>query len=248
MVELIPSAPGWTPLRLDVRLKLALLCAASLASLHLKTPGLLLLLAPLAALTITRRASFGLRYRELRWVLWILALVFAARALFTEGAPLIGLGPVAVSREGLQEALSACLRLALMFLLGGVFVALTPSAEIKTGVQWYLRPIPGVPAERVATMLGLVARFIPVIFEEAARTSDAQRARLADHRRSPVRRLTAFGLPLIRRIVQSAERLAVAMEARCYAEVRTEPELNACGPDWLVFGACLAALAAALAV
>ena len=71
--------------------------------------------------------------------------------------------------------------------------------------------------------------------------------RLADHRRNPVKRLSAFGLPLIRRIVQTADCLAAAMEARCYTEVRTEPDLNARGPDWLAFGVALAALAAALA-
>jgi energy-coupling factor transporter transmembrane protein EcfT len=216
--------------------------------LNLHIPGLLLLLAPLAALAAACRASFDVRLRELRWIFWVLTLMFIARALFTEGTPLISLGPLAMTREGVQAGATACLRLALIFVLGGVFIALTPSSEIKTGVHWFLRPLPGVPAERMGTMLGLVARFIPVIFEEAARTSDAQRARLADHRRNPVRRLAAFGLPLLRRIVQTADHLAVAMEARCYAEARTGPVLNAQGRDWLVFAIALTALAAALVI
>ena len=248
MAELTPASPRWNPLRLDVRLKLVLLCAASLASLRLELFGLLALIAPLTALAVARRAGFDVRWRELRWVLWILVFVFLARLFFTEGTPLIGFGPVALSREGLQQGVHAFLRLALVFLLGGLFIALTPSTQIKAGVRWFLRPIPGIPADRVATMLSLVVRFLPVIFREAARISDARRARLADRRRSPVGRLAAFGLPLIRRIVETADRLAVAMEARCYAENRTEPELAARGPDWLVFGAGLAALAAALAV
>ncbi|MCU0561759.1 MAG: energy-coupling factor transporter transmembrane protein EcfT [Desulfobacterales bacterium] len=248
MAELSTPHRRWTPARLDVRLKLALLCTASLASLQMQLYGLLGLLLPFALLAIARRASLGARIRELRWVFWILALVFAARALFTEGAPLVSLGPVAVTRQGLQEAVNACLRLALMFVLGGVFIGLTPTGEIKAAVQWYLRPIPGVPAARVATMLGLIARFIPVIFAEAARTSEAQRARLGDRRRSPVGRLATFGLPLVRRIVLSADRLALAMEARCYSELRTEPELAARGRDFLAFGLGLAMLAVALAV
>ncbi|MFO7709774.1 MAG: energy-coupling factor transporter transmembrane component T [Desulfobacterales bacterium] len=248
MAELTSSASRRPTLRLDVRLKLVLLCAASLASLSLQIPGLLVLTAPLAAVVIARRAAFGVRFRELRWVLWILALVFVARLLFTEGTPIVSLGPVALAREGVREGVLACLRLAFVFMLGGVFIVLTPSAEIKAGVQWFLRLIPGVPADRVATMLGLVARFIPVIFEEAARTSDAQRARLADHRRSPVGCLAAFGLPFTRRIVQTADRLAVAMEARCYSESRTGPDLDLSGRDWLSFGAGLGLLAVALAV
>ncbi|MFO7686818.1 MAG: energy-coupling factor transporter transmembrane component T [Desulfobacterales bacterium] len=248
MAELTPSALRRRPLRLDARLKLVLLCAASLVSLHLQIPGLLMLIALLTALAIACRAYFDLRLRDLRWVLWILVIVFAAHLLFTEGTPLVRLGPLAPAREGLREGAIACLRLTWVFMLGGLFIALTPSSEIKAGVQWFLKPIPGVPAERVGTMLGLVARFIPVIFEEAARTSDAQHARLANRRRNPVGRMAAFGQPLIRRVVQTADRLAVAMEARCYTGVRTEPDLNARGPDWLFFGIGLAALAAALAL
>lgn len=248
MAALIPPPCRWSPARLDVRLKLALMGAASLVALNLQLSGLVLLLVPAGMLAARCRASLGVSFREVRWIIWILALVFTARALFTEGAPVFSLGPIAVSREGLGEGAVACLRLALVFALGGVFIALTPSAEIKAGVQWLLAPLPGVPAAKVGTMLALVTRFIPVMVEEAACIADAQRARLAERRRNPIRRLAAFGLPLIRRMVQSAEHLAAAMEARCYAEDRTGPELRARGRDWAVFGAASALLAAALLV
>ncbi len=248
MAELNPPLRRWSPARLDVRLKLALLCAVSLASLHLTLPGLVLLSVPAAFIAVRCRASLGVSSREVRWILWILAFVFIARAFFTEGTQLIGLGPLSVTWEGLGEGLAAFLRLALVFVLGGVFIALTPSAEIKAGVEWLLAPLPGVPAARVGTMLALITRFIPVMVAEAARTADAQRARLAERRRNPIRRLAAFGLPLVRRMVQSAEHLATAMEARCYTEDRTGPALCARGRDWAVFGAAAALVTAALLV
>jgi energy-coupling factor transporter transmembrane protein EcfT len=248
VAELNPSSRRWTPARLDVRLKLTLLCAVSLVSLKLGISGLLLLLAPAAFLALRCRALLGVSFREGRWILWMLSLVFIARALSTDGTPWIGLGPLAVTREGLGEGAVACLRLALVFVLGGVFIALTPSAEIKAGVQWLLAPLPGVPAARVGAMLALIARFIPLMAAEATRVADAQRARLAERRRNPIRRLAAFGLPLIRRMVQSADQLATAMEARCYTEARTGPELSLRGRDWALFTAAAALLAAALLV
>jgi energy-coupling factor transporter transmembrane protein EcfT len=245
VAELIPPPRRWSPARLDVRLKLLLLCMASLSVLRLTPAGLLLTGAAAGGLAACCRASLGLRFREVRWVLWILLFVFVARALFTEGTPLFGLGAITVTREGLGEGAVAGFRLALVFVLGGVFIALTPSAEIKAGVQWVLAPLPWISGARVATMLALVTRFIPVMLAEASRTADAQRARLAERRRNPVRRLAAFGLPLIRRMVQNADHLAAAMEARCYNEERTGPELSARGRDWALFSAAAAVLTAA---
>ena len=134
----------------------------------------------------------------------------------------------------------------LVFSVGAAFIATTRSSEIKAGVQWFLKPVPGVPAERVATMLSLVARFMPLILEQAAKTSDAQRARASENRRNPLRRLTAFGIPFLRRTFETADNLAVAMEARCYSETRTDPDLTTRRKDWLLFGAAVALILTAV--
>ncbi len=183
---------------------------------------------------------------SLRWVFFLLALVFIARVFSTDGSVLAAFGPVAVTREGLREGALICLRLVLVFIVGAAFIATTRSAEIKAGVQWFLKPVPWVPAERVATMLGLVARFMPVILEQAAKTSDAQRARAGENRRNPIRRLTAFGIPLMRRTFETADNLAVAMEARCYSETRTDPDLTTGRKDWVFFGTAVALILTAV--
>jgi energy-coupling factor transporter transmembrane protein EcfT len=141
-----------------------------------------------------------------------------------------------ITREGLREGALAGLRLALVFLVGVLLMATTRPTEIKSGVQWFLRPLPLVPAERVGTMLGLLVRFIPVIFEEVARASDAQRARAVENRRNPLRRAVKLGVPIMSRIFERADRLTLAMEARCYSERRTQPELRASRKDWVWFG------------
>jgi energy-coupling factor transporter transmembrane protein EcfT len=233
---------------LDVRLKLILMAGVSVAGLRLGFAGLALLMALLVILFGIFRPAARVSFSELRWVFFILALVFIARVFSTDGTPLAGLGPVAVTREGLREGALVCLRLVLVFIVGAAFIATTRSSEIKAGVQWFLKPVPWVPAERVATMLSLVARFMPVILEQAARTSDAQRARASENRRNPIRRLTAFGIPLMRRTFETADNLAVAMEARCYSETRTDPDLTAGRKDWVLFGTAVAVILTAAAL
>jgi len=224
--------------RLDVRVKLALLAALSAACLHLSAAGLVLLSLALLATAIMTRAAPAVQARELRWLGLLLALVFIARALSTEGAAVLAMGPVVVSREGLVDGGLVCLRLILVCLIGSVFVASTRPGDIKAGVEWFLKPLPFVPARRTATMLSLIVRFIPLIFDEVSRTIDAQRARAVENRRNPVYRMVKFGIPLLRRIVETSDRLVIAMEARCYTEARTGTELSANRRDWIVLAAC----------
>jgi energy-coupling factor transporter transmembrane protein EcfT len=82
-------------------------------------------------------------------------------------------------------------------------------------------------------MMGLIARFIPVILNQAKETVEAQRARCVEYRRNPLYRLVRLGVPLIRRTFEQADRLIVAMEARCYSENRTDPALCANRIDWI---------------
>jgi energy-coupling factor transporter transmembrane protein EcfT len=126
-------------------------------------------------------------------------------------------------------------------------VATTRSSEIRAAVAWFLRPFPFIPEKRVSIMMSLIMRFIPVIFDQAKVTVDAQRARGIENRKNPMYRLKKLALPLMRRTFERADKLANAMEARCYTENRTDPELLSRRRDWialfLVIGLCLIVIA-----
>jgi energy-coupling factor transporter transmembrane protein EcfT len=234
--------------RLDVRMKLTLVAAASLISLRLDFAGIGLMALPLLGAAFGWRRSLRVRAGELRWIGLLLAFVFAARVLTADGTPVFSVLSLDITREGLREGALVGLRLALVFLVGTLLMATTRPTEIKTGVQWFLRPLPLVPADRVGTMLGLLVRFIPVIFEEVARASDAQRARVVENRRNPIRRVVKLGVPIMSRICERSDQLALAMEARCYSERRTQPALRASRKDWVWFGLSCGWLAVLLAV
>ena len=100
-------------------------------------------------------------------------------------------------------------------------------------MQWYLKPVPLIPEKKVAVMMGLILRFVPVILDQARETANAQKARAVENRKNPVFRLIKFGLPLIRRTFERADDLILAMEARAYTEHRTDPQLVAGKRDWI---------------
>jgi energy-coupling factor transporter transmembrane protein EcfT len=237
------SAPACRPggfvlHRLDPRLKLVLVACASAASLHGGVAGLVWVGGVLvAAGALCARLRPGAGGGGLRWLGLLLALVLAARAVATEGAPVFSALGVTVTAEGLRDGAVVCLRLALAWLVGALLTATTRSSEVRAAVRWYLKPVPLVPADRVATMLGLLVRFVPLILEESARTAEAQRARAVENRRNPVYRASRLAMALMRRVLTVADRLALAMEARCYTEARTAPALAACRRDWLTFAA-----------
>jgi energy-coupling factor transporter transmembrane protein EcfT len=113
-------------------------------------------------------------------------------------------------------------------------------------VQWFLKPVPLIPEQKVAVMMGLILRFVPVIFDQAKETLEAQRARCVQNRKNPVYRLIKLGFPLMRRTFERADDLVAAMEARGFTENRTDPELVSNQRDWIalivIVGLCVAVI------
>lgn len=242
-----PPAPR-PPARLmllDPRVKLVLLAAWSIASLPLGLPALAAFGLPPAVIGWREGALRGLERRPCILFAALLFFVFSARALSHAGEPLFTVFGFAVSREGSLSGAEVALRLLLVFLLGAMLVATTTATEVKAAVEWFLRPLPGVPAARIGTLLGLMVRFVPLVLAEIEAMREAQAARGAERRRNPVRRILLLAVPALRRIVLRAERLALAMEARCYRDERTPRPMRLRPQDRGVLVAGLAWAAAA---
>jgi energy-coupling factor transporter transmembrane protein EcfT len=227
--------------QLDGRFKFVFLIMISLVLLQANVPGLGLLTCFLIFLFYLSRLSLLAALKGLRYFYVLLLFVFIARVLSTPGARDFALMGIVISESGIHDGAIVCWRLFLIVLLGLLFMSTTRSAEIKSAVQWFLRPVPWVPEFKVATMMGLVMRFMPVIFEQARKTADAQRARGIENRKNPVYRLVKLGGPLVRRTFENADDLVVAMEARCFNDQRTDPGLSSHRRDWtaLFFVFCL---------
>jgi energy-coupling factor transporter transmembrane protein EcfT len=171
--------------------------------------------------------------RGMHFFLMLLLLILGVRMVTTPGDPIIETKFFSITRQGILSGALICWRLAIIVVLGFAFVFSTRSFEIKAAMEWLFKPFVFIPGKRIATMMGLTTRFIPVILNQANETAEAQRARCVENRKNPVYRLIRLGIPLIRRTFERADLLAVAMEARCYTEDRTDPDLCATPIDWI---------------
>jgi len=229
--------------RIDVRCKILGLLFISTVSLNAGVFSLAILSGLLLMVAIDCRLKLKSFLREIRYFFILMLVILIAHALSTKGTMVWKFYFLSISIYGLYEGALICWRLFLVVLAGLLFVSTTRPSEIKASVEWFLKPIPFVSGKRLATMFSLVMRFIPVILNQAKETAEAQKARCVEIRKNPIYRIKKMGFPLLRRMFENADRLVFAMEARCYNENRTDPDLSFRPTDWLaillVTGLCV---------
>jgi len=206
---------------LDARVKMVGLVLISMACLRASLPALTAAALAMCVLAIHCRLNIRALFKEIRFFIVFVAVVWIVRATTTPGDAVWQIGRLAASRQGVFEGALVCGRLMMVVMSGILFIVTTRPFQIKSAVAWFLAPVPLIPHDRVATMMGLIVRFVPVIFGQARQTADAQRARCSENRKNPVYRMSKLAVPVMRRTFITADRLALAMEARCYNESRT---------------------------
>jgi len=229
--------------RLDPRVKIIFLALISLSTLNAGSVGLLALSLLFAVLAVDIRLPVSKIAFELRYFGVFIFFVFITRCLTEPGDPFLTFKFITVTEQGLAEGSLASWRLALVIVMGLLLSVSTRPKEIRTAVEILFGPIPFLPEKRIAVMIGLIVRFIPVILHLTREMSEAQRARAIEQRNNPIYRASHLVLPVMRRIVDRADRLANAMEARCFDENRPTPPLKMGLADWrampVVLSVCL---------
>ena len=105
-----------------------------------------------------------------------------------------------------------------------LMMATTTLRSFEKALDWALRPVPLVPASRVATAFGLTFTMLPVLMDSYRQIADAQASRCANLRRNPFSRMLPTLRALLDATLRRADEIAYAMESRCYSDVRTPPE------------------------
>ena len=225
--------------RLDPRFGLLMLILLSLTVLRTGPAGLLAFTFGCMAIIIHLGIGFRQLMRDLRYAAVLLLFIVAARSLVTTGEPLLTSFGLPLTREGLLTGGLIAWRLLIIILFGAIFMLSARPSGIKSAIEWYLTPVPLIPQARVGMMLGLLLRFIPVIFRQSGEISDAQRARGVKSVKNPIRRLIILVVPLLRKVFLTADDLSIAMAARGYCEDRTAPLLKARPADWCALTGCI---------
>lgn len=218
---------------LDARFKVGFVVLISVSSLNANLTSLLALSIFLGLVMGSIRLSLIRTFREIRYLFLFLVAIILLRACTTPGNEIIAWKWITLSLEGFREGLIVSWRLVLIVLVGLALVATTKPSQIKAAVEWYLKPVPFLPHKRIAVMISLTMRFMPVILNQVKETDEAQKARCIGNRKNPLYRLKKLVIPVVLRSFETADRLATAMEARCYSDNRTDPEFSSQKSDWL---------------
>ncbi|MBF0228620.1 MAG: energy-coupling factor transporter transmembrane protein EcfT [Desulfamplus sp.] len=132
------------------------------------------------------------------------------------------LNHIPIDKDGLTDGCQVSWRFFLIVIMGILFSSSTTAPAIKSAVMWFLKPFPFIPKNRVAVMVSLFVRFLPLLLEKATEVSDAQKSRCFHLKKNPIKKIKNITVPLITKVFNSADNLAIAMASRCYNENRTE--------------------------
>jgi energy-coupling factor transport system permease protein len=196
-----------------------LLVAASLVAV-----GRPLGLGLLAGVSFAVAAASSPGRSEVRGLVGLVVLLAAIslllNSLFTPGVRLPGPAgaPLWPTYEGVYEGEVAALRLAALAALAFALVRTTSPSELGETVEGTLGRIPAFRGAGLA--VDAAARFSPGFVADANRVRAIRSIRVNSRALGPVQRLREAGsyvLPLMVSAVRRAERLADAMESRCYS-------------------------------
>jgi biotin transport system permease protein len=218
--------------RLDPRTKLLVQAGFAVAALAATSNLRLGAIYALAGVALAASWLSPLRVaRSFGVVVAVLALapLVAGVAL---GPPWFRIGPA-------LDSLRAVLRVPPVLAISAAYVRTTPIRDTRAAIEWL---VPGRPGRVLGVGVAIVFRFFPLVVADLRETRTAIRARGGGTR--PVsdrsRRLFLRGLE---RTLARADRLALALRARCFAWNPTLPALSFSRIDYpVLLVACLLAV------
>ena len=196
--------------------------------------------------------------RGLKPIAFIVAFTFLLNLFLGGGEDVLwSWGALAITRQGIRNALFMAIRLILLVMGTQMLTLTTSPITLTDGLERLFKPLSriGFPAHELAMMMSIALRFIPTLIEETQKITKAQQARGADFESGNLIQRAKAMLPLLVPLFVSAFRradeLAMAMEARCYrgGEGRTKMNPLKYGKiDLYALAACVLLLGAVIAL
>ncbi len=220
--------------RLDPRMKITgtflfvvtIFCAWNFSAL-----GLLALCT--CAFFILARVPLLQALRSIAPLSFIIVLTAVFNLFYIQGGTVYAdWGWLAISEEGVNQAVFMAIRLTLLLLTGSLLTLTTTSLDITEALERLLMPLAriGVPAHEFSLVMGIALKFLPQFAEEFRIIRSAQLARGAKLATSPVKGgfagLTSLLIPLFTSAFRHADTLSAAMDARCYHGAEGRTRLN----------------------
>lgn len=214
-----------TPLhKLDARVKIICLLAATIAIFSIQQPlmlvvmaAIILALAWLAGISASQLASAA----KPAFFILLLSLIFntfAANSI----VDIALIGTFGISTSGFIRGITAVARILMLVALALVLTTTTSSLDVADALNRLLMPLAwlDVPVNDIAMTVSVALRFIPLTAEELVRIRDAQRVRGVNFDEGSMverlRKWLSVLTPLVVALFRNADDLAKAMRERCY--------------------------------
>lgn len=217
-LQRITYQPGVSLLhRLHPLVKLAWLAGSTAVLFIIQQPAGVLGLLALAAIAFPLNGLKIHKVRGLRFFAFTALLLFLTQLFFAStDAPLLQLGPLRVTEEGITRGIYVAGRLLSVVLLSYLFVLTTEPNDLG-----YALMRAGLPY-RYGFMLITALRLVPLFEQEAQIVYQAQLARGIAYDRGGFKRFFTlarqFFLPLLVSAMSKVDALAVSMEGRCFSK------------------------------
>jgi len=237
----------------DPRLKMAVVLLLSIAVFMTRGAGLVLV--SLFAAVLTAVSGYPLLgrggLRRMRMVLVLASIIVIGRTFFSVSAdngrylfPWMNFGTV----EGLREGVLGAWRLLLFVCAGLLFTVTTSDVKIRDSIASILKPVPFIPEQKLAIMMGLTITFVPVILNKAREISEVHASRAIMSSKKPIRRFIKYAGHLMTAVLKQTDEITDAFESRAFSDSRTPPYFNMSGKDVLSAVLFIAMLAGAVIV
>ena len=206
--------------RLDPRVKMG--AAMLLMVIPFAAPSLLsnvILSAFVIAVALLSAAPAMALLRTLGTVFWIGLFMFLFYLFTTPGQPLVSVGEIALTWEGLVAGGTQIYRLCLLVIVASLMTYTTSPAQLAHGLETVLSPLAriGLPVRELSMVLTIALRFVPTLSQEISKIVKAQQARGVDFAGNLLQRVRSWVpmfVPIFVSAFRRAQQLAIAMEAR----------------------------------
>ena len=220
--------------KFNTRFKFIVIFFFSLASLNTNFTGLVILSVFMIGSFVLSRLPFLLLLKDLKYFLFFIPIIILIPAFKIKGTnfdtPILSY----LSIEGLQYGLNYAWKLILFLILGTLIIGTTTLSSITDTVEYFLAPIPFIPATKIALMIGLTINFVPLLFDQANEILSAQKSRGVEKQKNPIKRIRYLVYPILVKTFKRVDEIAFAMEARCYTGERTKKKESINQQDWVM--------------
>jgi len=200
--------------RLDPRSKMAFQIGFAVAAFARADAAWVAGLAVVAAVALVAARVSPVAVVRSYWFVFLILAGGPILATVTLWSPWVR--PTAAVEPAIEVA-----RIALVFFVGAAYIRSTPVRETRAAIQ---RNVPGRTGQGFGVGVALTFRFVPVLRRDLVAVREAMQAR-GGASRSVVDRAQRIGMLGLTRAFERADRLSIALRARCFAWNPTLPAL-----------------------